>query len=1054
MRIDRVQIAGYGRFHDVALDFAPGLQVVIGPNEQGKTTLRCFIGDMLYGQKRSATRALYDEAHQLRLPWDDPDRYGGTLAYCLDDGRAFEVARNFDKRAESTRVRDLVADRDVTDEFALLANRELNFAHAHLGIGKEVFLGTATISHFSLEDLGDRDALAEIRNKLATLADAGDDTHSADSCLRLLEAHIGAIGRADMRGRPLPEARERLARLQREYEQALLAQRQADDIAAARLEVLERAAAARARKARLEEDARLIGAHERAARLREAAAIQERIDGITQQVFGLGAARDFPLDKTPDLQRAETAANTARQALERTRAELRQLRSQAQGERHQLGATEPLPFQEVPEALESRHAELAAYLQSVRTRIGEIQQLVEAARVRVAEAQKTLGELPDFTRVASDPVEWFTQLASSFSVALRSRDEECALRARLRAEVAERRAALGDLEDLFGGIEHFNAVAREYELSKRQAKDQGVRAESQLHGLQTRADDARERFPGLVLLGVTCGAFVLVLLTTYFVTGNSALLIAAAATGLATAYFAGQLAVTRLQIKGLDREIAAARAAVAEIAAAPGDEIALIEDLLAQSGCQTLRELEAKHDQYREAHARLRASADVLAGQEERAREAEERIPQLLQRYRETFAQVGESIETEADVKEAAGRAIARYQDFRERKRRAHDSRMVWEKHQAELRRLQDAEAQCRERIVKVEEDIRRFMRERGFTDERHHDDLADAIKSYGKRVNRHREQRARVDVLEEKIIALETQAKREEAALERHDTALGALLAQAGVANARAWHAMAEKAREYEALWARRTAAEEQLQAVLRGEDLNALRRQVDADGPLPDPPAGGAESLRRDIEAAAAEIDGLTREAHGLQVRLAEHAAAGRALNEIEEDRAAAARLAGALQRELDATAYAMALIENIATDKHARIAPRLAAIASAHLGEITEGAYTELVLGRDLAVGVKIPGTGHLNEAPEKSLSKGTVDQIYFALRLALVEALGETGESIPMLLDDPFANYDDARLERTMRLLSRIGARCQVLLFTCREDVARAAEAVQAPILRLA
>jgi uncharacterized protein YhaN len=91
--------------------------------------------------------------------------------------------------------------------------------------------------------------------------------------------------------------------------------------------------------------------------------------------------------------------------------------------------------------------------------------------------------------------------------------------------------------------------------------------------------------------------------------------------------------------------------------------------------------------------------------------------------------------------------------------------------------------------------------------------------------------------------------------------------------------------------------------------------------------------------------------------------------------------------------------------------------------------------------------------MNEEPEKVLSKGTVDQIFFALRLAMIQCIGETGETIPMLLDDPFPNYDDDRLLRSMKLLAAIGQTNQVLLFTCRDDVVRAAETVQAPILRL-
>ena len=87
------------------------------------------------------------------------------------------------------------------------------------------------------------------------------------------------------------------------------------------------------------------------------------------------------------------------------------------------------------------------------------------------------------------------------------------------------------------------------------------------------------------------------------------------------------------------------------------------------------------------------------------------------------------------------------------------------------------------------------------------------------------------------------------------------------------------------------------------------------------------------------------------------------------------------------------------------------------------------------------------------PEHRLSKGTVDQIYFAFRLAMVQCVSDESEPLPMLLDDPFANYDDERLAHAMELLSDIAKTHQILLFTCREDVVRAAEAVDASVLRL-
>ena len=93
MRISRLLLDGYGRFVGRDLEIGQSLQVIVGPNEQGKSTIRNFIGDMLYGQKRSSTQRLYEEAQELRRPWSSPEPYSGRIVYVLDGTAATVVAR-------------------------------------------------------------------------------------------------------------------------------------------------------------------------------------------------------------------------------------------------------------------------------------------------------------------------------------------------------------------------------------------------------------------------------------------------------------------------------------------------------------------------------------------------------------------------------------------------------------------------------------------------------------------------------------------------------------------------------------------------------------------------------------------------------------------------------------------------------------------------------------------------------------------------------------------------------------------------------------------------
>ncbi len=65
---------------------------------------------------------------------------------------------------------------------------------------------------------------------------------------------------------------------------------------------------------------------------------------------------------------------------------------------------------------------------------------------------------------------------------------------------------------------------------------------------------------------------------------------------------------------------------------------------------------------------------------------------------------------------------------------------------------------------------------------------------------------------------------------------------------------------------------------------------------------------------------------------------------------------------------------------------------------------------------------------------SLSCGTVDQCYFALRVAVAELIVNS-DSFPFFLDDSFVQYDDKRLEGVLEIVSELSKRHQILLFSC-------------------
>lgn len=136
------------------------------------------------------------------------------------------------------------------------------------------------------------------------------------------------------------------------------------------------------------------------------------------------------------------------------------------------------------------------------------------------------------------------------------------------------------------------------------------------------------------------------------------------------------------------------------------------------------------------------------------------------------------------------------------------------------------------------------------------------------------------------------------------------------------------------------------------------------------------------------------------------------------------------GYLQEEVEAVKLAISSIKEVSKELHQRLADELNRRVSEILSVITEGRYTSIFLDEALRIRINTPGKLLTIE----QVSRGTMDQIYFALRMAAGELLSQE-ESMPIILDDAFVMYDDKRLRQTIRWLMDTGR--QVLLFTCHE-----------------
>ena len=131
-----------------------------------------------------------------------------------------------------------------------------------------------------------------------------------------------------------------------------------------------------------------------------------------------------------------------------------------------------------------------------------------------------------------------------------------------------------------------------------------------------------------------------------------------------------------------------------------------------------------------------------------------------------------------------------------------------------------------------------------------------------------------------------------------------------------------------------------------------------------------------------------------------------------------------------------------------------PDLLRRAGEHLARITEGRYSRLLLG-DVGQDPFLVTADHLPRPhpAEAPLSTGTREQIYLALRLAIVDHLDRERTPLPLFFDEVMVNWDAHRRRRGLELLAELSRKRQIFFFTCHPDLAGAVRELGGSVIRL-
>jgi uncharacterized protein YhaN len=1028
MRLTRIEIEGFGALQGMDLRFGPAMNLVVGPNEAGKSTLQEAIVTGLYGLETSDRRSAIVERTDRWRPWEGGG-FGLALEFELDDGSRLRVERDLD--GDSVRVLDLANGADLNDRFERDPWGGLQIGRQLLGISRDIYTNTACISRsevLRLEDAG------SIKEAIVALADSAHPDRTAQAVLdRLRQERVQRIGKPRGRTGPLHDLESRLADLERQLTAAQQARSAVDELAQKRETV---SALTEAELAVVQ----LLDAAVLASRLDDARHRLERVETLERAIADERAKQEdhtrfamFPLDRQGEVQELRSHLRATREAQEdferraaenaaqvqQLEAERAKLESEAQGHETRARGIDAAALDQEPAV-----RELLTSLNVADTQAPEVhlraQTAAEEAR-RIAERHPGLiGQNLDWSARQMEFQRVYSEWRERHNVATEARH-------RAGAELPPR------LEQLKHDIARYKEVPDVIKAG--QQSEEAMRREE---AMAERARSRQRTFLGAMLGGLLLTAMA-ILVAFLALQGGMPLPLSGAAfflLGMGVLSTGIGIWVRGAAVREVDRRLRAK------------DEARVKRrEILQPWGVRSSGELQQALVEHLQ---KVRYDATRLE-LDRQATELEERAQIAGRSLRELVGSWG--LSQPAPTEEAVDATAKDVESL------AQDS-LAWNAASQRSLEATRGETEMDQRRESLRQQLHSLLDRLGFDRREALGAARDFIASC--EAERQAQQvRTRIEQLDAQLAQLRAPGERassERAKADEYTQQLSTIYARAGItepdmeAATVAWEAAVGHGDAYRTSSVRLAELESQRGGVTADEAgslrqlVGDLTRQLGEVGKSVDP-ARAAEFAALPL----AELERQRDQHRDVKERAQEERARA---EELLNDRLTQIGDVAALDEEIttvreqlqeleaEAHAYDLAIetLEAAAKSVRRAVIPRLKSQLQGQLSPITNGRYRDVRIGEDLALSVKTQDQRAYKDVD--NLSLGTRSLIYLLERLALARIIGGNAEPPPLLLDEALVHADRRRLRAAMDELGRLDH--QVILFSKDEALADRAE----------
>ena len=215
MKINNLKINSFGNLENKEIKFTENINIIQGKNESGKSTLLKFITDMFYGISKNKRGREFSDYERYK-PWNN-EEFSGKLSYTLDDGKKYEIFRDFNKK--NPKIYNELSE-DISKEFNIDKLTGNEFFIEQTGIDENLFLSTTVSMQQEVKlDVQTQNALMQ---KVANFVNTGDDNISYKKAIeKINKKQIEDIGTNRSQGRPINIINEKIEKIENEKKELI-----------------------------------------------------------------------------------------------------------------------------------------------------------------------------------------------------------------------------------------------------------------------------------------------------------------------------------------------------------------------------------------------------------------------------------------------------------------------------------------------------------------------------------------------------------------------------------------------------------------------------------------------------------------------------------------------------------------------------------------------------------------------------------------------------------------------------------------------------------------